>query len=304
MLLVVRCDIIPSLSPFPLLLSSPPASLLKTRGCFQFLVSNEVSAPPPLVGFVRTRQRLTSLYSRKFDVRPSLSLSLSLSLKIKCGCVSSPQVQRDQIWRALFGDTPMQSITSPFMLSPVVTNSDPVASDSNWSTPHHPQPNSSSESPLSPTNLKPTTTAARSLSSPQTPAPPREGFVPRGRNTFHLREDIRRLRLSTTYRDGPFTGDTETVTGEIYTNSSTVNSYQISFGPSHVPPSVSNIQHENQNNRNFETQQSCGFNQLRSGSGDSKSHHPRSSTSSSSEVFDDRDSQFDSLRSEAQLTCI
>ena len=213
----------------------------------------------------------------------------------------SPQVQRDQIWRALFGDTPVQSITSPFMLSPPATNSDPVASDSNWSTPHHPQPNGSSESPLSPTNHEPTTTAERSLSSPQTPAPPREGFVPRGRNTFHLREDIRRLRLSTTYRDGPFTGDTETGAGEIYGNSSTMNSYQISFGPSHVPPSVSNTQ---QNNRNFETQQSRGLNQLRSSSCDSKSHHPRSSTSSSSEIFDDRDSQFDSLRSEAQLTCI
>ena len=112
------------------------------------------------------------------------------------------QMQREQIWRALFGDTPVQSITSPFMLSPTATT-DPkhsVAVDSNWSTPCHTREPSSSER---------RTTAVCNASSPNTHvAPPKMGFVPREGNTsFRLRDDIRRLCLSSNYSEHSFTDE-------------------------------------------------------------------------------------------------
>jgi hypothetical protein len=136
----------------------------------KFLVSNQVSAPPPLVGLVRTRQRVTSLFSRKHDV------------------------QRDQIWRALFGDTPLQSITSLFMLSPPEP-SDSVRS-SNWSTPHNNSnwstPNYTTNGPHSSRSFDSTSNGERQTTSlsPQACAPPKVGFIPRGTNSYHLREDI------------------------------------------------------------------------------------------------------------------
>ncbi len=42
----------------------------------QYLVSDEGCAPPPLVGFVRTRQRISTLYSNKISVSLDTSSSL------------------------------------------------------------------------------------------------------------------------------------------------------------------------------------------------------------------------------------
>ena len=112
------------------------------------------------------------------------------------------QMQREQIWRALFGDTPVQSITSPFMLSPTATTDSKhsVADGSNWSTPHHTREPSSSER---------RTTTVCNASSPNTHvAPPKMGFVPREGNTsFRLRDDIRRLCLSSNYSEHSFTDE-------------------------------------------------------------------------------------------------
>ena len=112
------------------------------------------------------------------------------------------QMQREQIWRALFGDTPVQSITSPFMLSPTATTDSKhsVADGSNWSTPCHTREPSSSER---------RTTAVCNASSPNTHvAPPKMGFVPREGNTsFRLRDDIRRLCLSSNYSEHSFTDE-------------------------------------------------------------------------------------------------
>ena len=144
------------------------------------------------------------------------------------------QMQREQIWRALFGDTPVQSITSPFMLSPTATT-DPkhsVAVDSNWSTPCHTCEPSSSER---------RTTAVCNASSPNTHvAPPKMGFVPREGNTsFRLRDDIRRLHLSSNYSDHSFTDEsspeipsTVETPSAMGTNDTTISSYNTPTTPS------------------------------------------------------------------------
>ena len=90
------------------------------------------------------------------------------------------QIQRHQIWRALFGDTPVQSITSPFMLTPTT----------------FPSENSSSSPPIISRQMTSSTVKQPEPSKQQSSeclgekAPPKMGFVPRG-STIHLRDDIR-----------------------------------------------------------------------------------------------------------------
>ena len=56
----------------------------------QHLVSSEGCAPPPLVGFVRTRQRLSTLHSNKIKVCTTIKCvyTCTMQLHVYCSCGS------------------------------------------------------------------------------------------------------------------------------------------------------------------------------------------------------------------------
>ena len=220
----------------------------------------------------------------------------------------------------------MQSITSPFMLSPPATTNS--VRSSNWSTPHHnsnwstprpnsnwspPNPNCSFSSPNrwpcfhSATNGEQASKMTHPPSPQEYRAPPKEGFVPRGANGFHLRDDIRRLRLSSTHSESSSNNDllTETTTDDVtHSNSSAINSCTVSVDCNHKPLSNSKIENEgeSENARGRPNKQSRSYNQLCNNSCCPLAHH-LCSNDPSCHGFDGDDSQFDSLRSEPELTC-
>ena len=152
------------------------------------------------------------------------------------------QVQRDQIWRALFGDTPLQSITSPFMLSPPET-SDSVRS-SNWNTPRNDSnwntPNYTTNGPHSSLSFDSTSSGERQTTSlsPRARAPPKVGFIPRGTNSYHLREDIRRIRLSSAYSESSFTTDDSLTETDVVRSNGSAALFQLMLTKFHfqIPP--------------------------------------------------------------------
>jgi hypothetical protein len=263
----------------------------------KFLISNDVCAPPPLVGFVRTRQKVTSLYSKKTEV------------------------QRHQIWRSLFGDTPVQSITSPFMLSPATENT----TSKTFGTPIRAHLTELSKTTsISHFSDRPIATCTRGphAHTLQPEAPPKLGFVPR-ENTIHLRDDIRRIQLTNTATPPP--GDMCTNTNTLphitteYTRthtcssanaaSNTASNGDLDIHPSYeevvdttkhmqptcrqFPNGAASQRHENVSRLGFDTntdfvEQNCTL----------VEHSTRLTSSINS-----KDTQFDSLRSEAELTC-
>ena len=206
------------------------------------------------------------------------------------------QVQRHQIWRALFGDTPVQSITSPFMVSPsTIPYPEHTASTTTASLRTTPLFITSGQSDPSYLYNSPSDEDQGHLLSLQTTAPPKVGFVPRERTAFHLREDIRRLRQSNNisseisftsdecYRESACNAGTSHGSGNATTNSWTEFNY--------APPS---------NSADCESENAIdSSNKLTSGSCRS-TRCPCTGTDIDS---CDAGSQFDTLRSEAELSC-
>ena len=209
------------------------------------------------------------------------------------------QVQRDQIWRALFGDTPLQSITSPFMLSPPETSDS--GRSSNWNTPRNDSnwntPNYTTNGPHSSLSFDSTSSGERQTTSlsPRARAPPKVGFIPRGTNSYHLREDIRRIRLSSAYSESSFTDDSLTETDVVHSNGSATNSCTVSVDAHQIPLSNPTCENESDRVGEFENQ-SHGCNQLSHNNFRSTSSGHLPSNDSTNQAACYGNSQFDSLK--------
>lgn len=104
-------------------------------------------------------------------------------------------MQRDQIWKSLFGDTtPLQSITSPLRLPPTTVSQENTLSNPYFTT-------SLESTSVGPPSLmikedQPIGTQVQSPTLQQMP-PPKMGFVPREKTIVdQIRNDIRRTQLT------------------------------------------------------------------------------------------------------------
>ena len=121
----------------------------------------------------------------------------SYPLYIYISLINVLQIQRNEIWKALFGDTPVQSITSPFILSSIHShNSERIHSkNTTTATSRNHQATPSIQSLSSTTAVNGMVFKDIQSQSLQSEAPPKMGFVPR-EHTMHIRDDIRRLQLT------------------------------------------------------------------------------------------------------------
>ena len=105
-------------------------------------------------------------------------------------------MQRDQIWKSLFGDTaPIKSISSPLRLPPTTVSQENTLSNSYFTT------SSLESTSIGPPSLMikedwPIETQVQSPTLSPTP-PPKMGFIPREKTIVdQIRNDIRRTQLT------------------------------------------------------------------------------------------------------------